>query len=68
MDANKNIDDYLKMTGQTEQYLFGGEFAFGHEFIVMELIPKALEQHKKIIWRDEPNVGLDAMSYSLEEF
>jgi hypothetical protein len=63
--AKENINKYLIMTGQTEQELFAGEQAFGTDFI-LNLVSQALKEQKKIVWKDEPNTGLDAMSYSLQ--
>lgn len=60
------IDEYLKKTGQTRQELFSGIQYFGFDFIINELVPKALSEHKKIIWKDEFNKGIGVMSYSFQ--
>lgn len=65
MATDTEIEKYLKMSGQTKQELFGGAQAFGMEFIYNELVPKALKENKKIVWRDEG--GIDEISYSFEE-
>jgi hypothetical protein len=59
------IEKYLEMTGQTRQELFAGESCYGYDFIVNELIPQAIKENKKIVWKDEPDLGLDAMSFEL---
>lgn len=67
MDIKDQIDKYLKNTGQTHQELLaGGEF-FGVHYIYNELLPKALKENKKIVWKDEPSKGLGAMSFTLED-
>jgi hypothetical protein len=64
MDNNKIIDEYLKMTGQSRQELYGGAEAFGISYINTELVPKAIKEKKKIVWKDEFDKGIDAMSFS----
>ena len=44
----------------------GREF-FGTDFIFNELVPKALSENKKIVWKDEFEKGIGVMSYTLEE-
>ena len=66
MGITENISKYLEMTGQSERELYAGEQFFGIEFILQDLVPKALKQKKKIVWKDEPGKGLGYMSYSLQ--
>lgn len=47
------IDQYLKMTGQSRSELMAGANQVGIDHIIDELIPVALEQNKKIVWKDE---------------
>jgi hypothetical protein len=45
----------------------GGE-AFGAQFIFQVLVPLALKENKKITWIDQyAEIGLDAMTYTLED-
>jgi 3-dehydroquinate synthetase len=67
MENNKIIAEYLKMTGQTKQELYSGAQAFGMAYINTELIPKAIKEKKKIVWKDEFDKGIDAMSFTLEK-
>lgn len=65
--ANENlIKEYLSKTGQSRQELFAGGEYFGIHFIVSELIPKALKENKKIVWKDTKE-GIGTMSYSFED-
>lgn len=54
------------MTGQTMQEALAGEFYFGAAR-VEELMEQCIDERKKIVWFDEFNTGIDAMSYSLEK-
>ena len=63
----EDIDLYLEKTGQSRQDLLAGAQAFGVQFIYDNLIPRALKENKKIVWKDEPSKGLDAVSYTLED-
>ena len=60
------INEYSIKTGQSFQDLFGGGFSYGWDFIINELIPRALKENKKIIWKDDPNV-CDGTTYSLRK-
>ncbi len=57
----EDIDAYLKMTGQTIQYLMSGASQYGIDFI-QKLATKALKQNKKIVWEtkliDGEDIGL----------
>ena len=66
MTKQEIINEYLDRTGQTKQDLYGGAEFFGMEFIA-DLVQKALQENKKIVWKDEPQTGIGAMSYSLED-
>lgn len=65
MTTMERIDNYLKLTGQTKEQLLAGEQYFGLN-LIMELIDKAVATNKKIVWKDEPDKGIGAMSYSFE--
>lgn len=60
-----DVEKYLKKTGQTKQELFAGEFSYGFHFIVDELIPKAIKENKKIVWKTEDVKVLDLITYEL---
>lgn len=61
----EEIDQYLKMTGQTMQELLAGSEAFGITKID-ELVKQCLAENKKIIWKDVPGT-IGQMTYSLED-
>jgi hypothetical protein len=61
-----NLDKYLALTGQTDKELFAGAEFFGIPFIMETLVPQALKENKKIVYKDEPKQGLGAMSYSFQ--
>lgn len=65
--VEKNIDLYLQKTGQTRQELMAGGQAYGAEYIINELLPKALKENKKIVWKDEFEKGIGAMSFTLQD-
>ena len=68
MNDTKNlVISYTEKTGQSRQELLAGSQFFGADFIYNELLPKALKENKKIVWKDEPSKGLGVMSYSLED-
>lgn len=66
-DTKNDITSYLELTGQTKQELFAGSSAFGMSYILNDLVPKALKEQKKIVWKDEPEKGIGAMSFTLED-
>jgi hypothetical protein len=68
-DIKDMVKSYCDKTGQSDQELFAGAEFFGIDFIYNELLPKALKENKKIIWKDlDPYTeGIGAMSYSLED-
>ena len=61
-----DIDKYLARTGETFQELMSGAHAFGIEKI-SEMVAKANRENKKIVWHDDPELSIDAMSYSFED-
>jgi hypothetical protein len=65
-DADNIINEYCNKTGQTRQYLFSGGFSYGWTFIIDELVPKALKENKKIVWKVD-YTAFDKMSYSLQK-
>jgi hypothetical protein len=65
MTDKQLLERYLEMTGQDYKYLMSGEQAFGFQFI-LDLIKQAISERKKIVWKDEPNKGIGAMSFSLQ--
>jgi hypothetical protein len=67
MTTEETVAKYLELTGQSRQELFAGAEAFGMSYIMTELIPQALKEKKKITWKDEPNQGLSAMSFTLQD-
>lgn len=67
MNDEQNIKDYLEKTGQSRQELYAGSQAYGVGFIIQELIPRALKENKKIVWKDLPEKGIGAMSYSFQD-
>lgn len=44
------LETYLEKSGQDFSDLMEGAATYGPEYIEKELIPKALEQNKKIVW------------------
>jgi hypothetical protein len=46
------IDEYLKQTKSTVQQLFAGANQVGMDYIIKELIPKAMKENKKLVWKD----------------
>ncbi len=66
MEFNKLLETYMSKTGQSRQYIYSGEQAFGAVFMNQELLPKAVKENKKIIWKDD-FTAIDKMSYSLED-
>jgi hypothetical protein len=53
MDAEQIINKYLDQSGQTYQELMAGVSQTGINYVIDELIPKALDENKKIVWVDE---------------
>lgn len=66
VDEKTDLDLYLDKTGQTFQYIMEGARAYGLPFIVGELIPQALKEEKKIVWKDDDS-ELGLVSYTLED-
>lgn len=64
-----NIDRYIKLTGQTEQDVMGGAATYGPNFIIDELIPKAIAEKKKIVWVPDLKDGQDLgfVKYELQD-
>jgi hypothetical protein len=64
------LDLYLRTRNQTEADLYGGASTFGFDFIEKELVPKAIEENKKIIWIDEVIDGeyTGNVTYALQDF
>lgn len=64
-----DVDKYLEATGQTFQELLSGAATYGAPFIIDELVPKALEQKKKIIWNTRLTNGEDLgmVDYELQD-
>lgn len=60
------LTDYLKKSNQTKEYLLSGSQFFGIDFIYNELLPQAIKENKKIVWKNEPTKGLGGMSFSLQ--
>jgi hypothetical protein len=60
------IEEYLEMSGQTFEELMAGEKAYGMHFIAMKLVPKAVSEKKKIVWKAGPGTGKASMTYTLE--
>ena len=50
--GNNTIDKYLELTGQSTQELFAGANQVGMDHVTDVLIPQALKENKKIIWKD----------------
>jgi len=61
------LNEYMQVTGQTFQELMGGSQAFGWDFIV-DLMKKALEKNKKIVWfyKSDTDLNNDVLSYRLD--
>ncbi len=66
MEFEKLLKIYMEKTGQSRQYIYSGEQAFGAVFINQELLPKAIKENKKIVWKDDFLI-IDKMDYSLED-
>jgi len=47
------LEKYLKMSKQTEQELFAGLMSYDYDFIINELVPRALKENKKIVWNSD---------------
>lgn len=60
------VDTYLKMSGQTFQYLMSGAMQYGPGFIY-ELMLQAIRENKKIVWKTKLVNGNDfgLVSYRL---
>ncbi len=61
-----NLQLYLTRTGQTYQDVMGGAVAYGEEYIIEQLIPKALKDNKKIVWKEDTD-NIDEVLFSFEE-
>ena len=57
--AEDNLTKYLAMTGQTMTEVMQGASNYGMTFIVEELIPRALKEKKKIVWKTKLVKGQD---------
>lgn len=66
-DTASLVNEYIEKTGQTKQELLAGGEAYGYTFIFNELLPQALKENKKIVWKTEPEKGIGAMSYTLQD-
>ncbi len=66
MDA---VEQYLESTGQEFKDLMAGAATFGPKFIEEELVPKALEEKKKIVWVPDLEEGEDIgrVKYELQD-
>ncbi len=66
MEFIKLLETYMKKTGQDRQYIYSGAQAFGSVFINQELLPKAVKENKKIVWKTD-FTAIDKVDYSLED-
>ncbi len=66
MEFDKLLKIYMEKTGQSKQYIYSGEQSFGAVFINQELIPKAVKENKKIVWKTD-FTAIDKIDYSLED-
>jgi len=66
MEEKDTISLYMEMTGQSTPYIFSGASQYGISFILDNLIPKALEEKKKIVW-EITNEELDLMTYKFQD-
>ena len=57
--AEDNLTKYLAMTGQTWTEVMQGASNYGMTFILEELIPRALKEKKKIVWKTKLVDGQD---------
>jgi len=66
-EIEKNVLTYLAKTGQTKQELMAGSQYYGATYILSRILPRALEENKKIVWKDDYAHGIGAMSFALED-
>jgi hypothetical protein len=66
MDA---VEQYLEKTGQEFKDLMAGAATYGPAFIENTLVPKALEENKKIVWVPDLVEGEDLgrVKYELQD-
>ena len=64
--CGETIYNYLQMTGQSFQELMGGAHSYGFPFIEA-LAAQCVGEKKRIVWKDEWEIGYDAISYTLED-
>ncbi|MBX3240843.1 MAG: hypothetical protein KIT80_15165 [Chitinophagaceae bacterium] len=50
MTKKTDIEKYLDLTGQSFQELMEGSMYAGPDYVISELVPKALREKKKIVW------------------
>jgi hypothetical protein len=60
------IEEYLEMSGQSYEELMAGAKIVGLSFIATKLVPQALHEQKKIVWRALDGKGRKSDAYTLE--